>query len=645
MSGVFRVAACRLTLLGGFALESAEGTELPLSTRKDKLLLAYLALSAGRPQPRDRLAGLLWGDRAEVQARDSLRQSLAAARQAFRKVDLDPLHTDREAVTFEPAGVEIDAVEFARLAGAPQTCGRAATRYRGELLDGIEAPTAEFEEWLRRERERLADLAICVVEYLALAQPIHEVAAETIRLGRHLLARDRLCEPVYRALMRLHARKGERTEALRTYMTCRDVLKQDLEVAPEAKTEELYRDILTDRVPSSPAASEDRTPNRPSIAVLPFANLSGDPALGHLCDGITEDIITGLGRFRSLFVIERHSSAVASEQSSDVAEIGRRLGVVYLAQGSLQRLGERVRITVRLVDANTRTQHWGEAYDSALSDILAIPDKVTGAIVSTLYGRVEMSLLEQSRRKPALAAYECVLRGIKHLRGYGPDDNSRAAELFQQAIDLDPDYALARAYRAFADVVVHGYGDAPDAVLAQALSLAQTAIDQDADDSRCHWILGTIHIYRGDRRNAEWHYQRAIALNPNDANAIVSSGRMLARLGRVEEGIDRIREAMRLNPYHPEWYWLNLGSALYSARKYADAAEAFGRVTRPGYWALSRLAGCHAQLGRMKEASEAAAEALRLRPDFSLAKLRLRELSPPEADHLKDGMRKAGLPE
>ena len=300
-------------------------------------------------------------------------------------------------------------------------------------------------------------------------------------------------------------------------------------------------------------------PDRPSIAVLPFGNLSGDADLGHLCDGISEDIITGLGRFRLLFVIDRHSSSAVSQQTSDVAEIGRRLGVGYLVQGSLKRLGDGVRITVRLIDAGSRAQLWGEAYDSPLSEILAVPDKVTGAIVSTLHNRVESSLLEQIRRKPTLAAYECVLRGIKHLRGYGPDDNRRAVELFQQAIDLDPDYALARAYRAFADVVLHGYGDAPDAVLAQALSLAQTAIDLDAGDGRCHWILGAIHVYRGDWRNAEQHYQRAIALNPNDANAICSSGRMLARRGQLQEGIDRIREAMRLNPYHPEHYWQNLG--------------------------------------------------------------------------------------
>jgi TolB-like protein/tetratricopeptide (TPR) repeat protein len=640
------VAACRLTLLGGFSLEAAEGAKLTLPTRKDRLLLAYMALCAGRPQSRERLAGLLWGDRAEAQARDSLKQSLAALRHVFRQVGLDPLLADRDSVTFESAGIEIDAIEFARLATRPTGCNRAIAIYRGDLLDGADGVSAEFEEWLRPERERLSGLAVRVLEQFTQAPDPNGATDETIRLGRHLLARDRLREPVYRALMRLHLRKGERTEALKLYATCRTALNEDLGVAPDARTEELYRDILTDRVAQSPGLpAAARAPERPSIAVLPFSNLSGEANLDHLCDGITEDTITGLGRFRLLFVIDRHSSSAISRQISDVAEIGQRLGVGYLVQGSLQRFGERVRITVRLIDAGNRAQLWGEPYDYALADILTVPDKVTGAIVSTLYSRLEYSLLEQSRRKPALAAYECVLRGIKHLRGYGPDDNRRAVELFQQAMDLDPDYALARAYRAFADVVMHGYADAPDSILAQAQALAASAVAMDDSDGRSHWLLSMIHGYRGDLDGEERHIRRAVALNPNDANALAGFGVCLAVQGRAEEGIDRIREAMRLNPYHPEWYWIDLGTALYAARRYADSVEAFGHRTPPGYWILCRLAACYAQMGRTAEAAAAAAEVRRLRPSFSLSRMRLCAWKTAEAEHILEGMRKAGLPE
>jgi TolB-like protein len=515
------VVACRLTLLGGFSLETAVGATLALPTRKDKLLLAYLALSGGRPQSRDRLAALLWGDRAEAQARDSLKQALAELRQAFRQAGLDPLQADRESVTLDPADIEIDVSELVRLAAQPTSCDKAVALYRGDLLDGIDGASPEFEEWLRPERERLSAVAGRIMEQLARSPDPNGVSDEALQVGRHLLARDRLREPVYRALMRLYLRKGERTEALKLYAACRTALQEELGVAPDASTEQLYRDILTDRVGPSPGpADSTRAPDRPSIAVLPFSNLSGDATFEHLCDGITEDTITGLGRFRLLFVIDRYSSSAISRQISDVAEIGRRLGVGYLVQGSLQRLGDRLRITVRLIDAATRAQLWGEPYDCALADIMAVPDQVTGAIVSTLYSRVEHSLLEQSRRKPALAAYECVLRGVKHLRGYGPDDNRRAVELFQQAVDLDPDYALARAYRAFADVVLHGYANAPDAVLAQAQALAASAVDLDDNDGRCHWLLSMIHSFRGDLDGEERHIRRAIALNPNDANAL-----------------------------------------------------------------------------------------------------------------------------
>jgi tetratricopeptide (TPR) repeat protein len=344
-------------------------------------------------------------------------------------------------------------------------------------------------------------------------------------------------------------------------------------------------------------------------------------------------------------VIDRHSSAAVAHQVSDVTEIGRRLGVTHLVRGSLQRQGERIRITVRLIDAGTRAQLWGDSYDIASSDILATPDYITGAIVATLHNRVEKSALEQSPRKPVLAAYECVLRGIKHLRGLGPEDNKRASELFQQAMDIDPDYGLARAYRALADVVIHGYSDAPDTVLAKALSLAKSAVQLSDDDSRCHWVLAMIHGYSGNHMAQEQHHHQALTLNPNDANAMTTFGLALATLGRSQEGIHRIREAMRLNPFHPEWYWSDLGTALYVARRYADAVEAFGRIAQKSPWSLCRIAACYAQMNRMEEAAETVAEVLRQVPDFSISGRRFHMWVEAEAEHIREGMRKAGLPE
>ena len=293
------MAACRLTLLGNFTLVAGDGRQLPLPTRKDRLLLAYLALSPGRAHPRERLAGLLWSDRAAGQARDSLKQSLASIRQTFRQVGLDPLCADRDTAALEADRIEIDAIEFARFAASSMQPERAAALYQGELLEGIDGLGSDLETWLRAERERLTDLAVRVLEELAIGADRDGATEDAVRLGRHLLARDPLREPVYRALMRLMVRQDERAAALKLYATCRESLKRDLGVAPDIKTEDLYRDILTDRLPQASATSQAApSSDRPSVAVLPFSNLGGDSDLARYCEGATEDIITGLGRFR-----------------------------------------------------------------------------------------------------------------------------------------------------------------------------------------------------------------------------------------------------------------------------------------------------------------------------------------------------------
>lgn len=638
------LTVCSLTLLGGFSLKSGDGRELTLGTRKDRLLLAYLALNPGRPVARDRLAGLLWGDRGETQARDSLRQSLAAIRHAFRQCGLDPLAAGRETVVFEAAGIEIDAATFTRLAETPgdDAAEQAAACYGDDLLEGHDGLTPEFQAWLAPERARLAALAVRVAERLAAAGRCSPAA---LRLGHHLLARDAVCEPAYRAVMRIHLAAGERAAALKLYETCRDALKRELGVAPDLQTESLYRDILVDRAAAASAAASEGADERPSIAVLPFDNISRAADLDYLCDGLAEDVITGLGRFRLLFVIDRYSSTSIGRQTADVMEIGRRLGVRHLVQGSLQRHGERLRITVRLVDATNRAQLWSETFDGNMAEIAGMPDRITGAMVSRLQAQVEYSLIEQSRHKPGLAAYECLLRGIRHLRGYAPDDNDRAIALFQQAIELDPGYGLARAYRGFAEIVKHNYDNAPQEILLGARQMIVEAVQMDEQEARSHWLLSIACAYLDDVKGEERHCLRALALNPNDANATATYGGVLASLGRHEEGLAYMREAMRLNPYHPEWYWITLGNIFYIMHRYEDALEAYSHRTSPGYWLWGRLAACYAQLGRREEAAAAAAQVLRLKPDFSIATARRAGWNDEDNRHIQEGLRKAGLPD
>ena len=644
------MSACKLTVLGGFALTSGDGANIVLPTRKDRLLLCYLGFNAGQALSREKLYGLLWADREETQARGSLRQSLAALRDAFHSAGLDPLRSDRDSVTLDPAGVETDAFHFAHLAADAASLDQAIILYRGEFLEGIEPPTPEFEHWLMPERQRLENLAATVVTQVA-ALDFPEVAVKhALELGRKLIDRDRLREPVYRALMRMLARQRDRAEAMKAYAKCRDALMEDLGVIPELETEQLYRDILTDR--QVPAVALGSIPEgvpeiaeRPSLAVVPFSNISADPALIPLCEGLAEDIITGLGRFRSLFVIDRNSSLAVAQLTSDTAEIGKRLGVGLVVQGSLQRSTDNIRITVRLVNAAVRTQLWGDTFDCGADDVSGIPEKISKAIIATLHNRVESTLLEQSRRKPTLAAYECLLRGVKHLRGYGTDDNQRAVELFQRAMELDPDYALARAYRGFADLVISGYDATPKDILEKSRIMVQEAVDMEPDDARCHWLLGVVYFCFGNVAAEEQQYLQALALNPYDANVLATYGATRAQFGQIEEGIAHIREAMRINPYHPEWYWITLGSVLYKARRYNDAIEAYKRKANPQCWVLSRLAASYAQLGRKEEAAQATAEIFRLKPDFTISGQRTASWGHLDLAHLREGMRMAGLPE
>ena len=233
-------------------------------------------------------------------------------------------------------------------------------------------------------------------------------------------------------------------------------------------------------------------PDRPSIAVLPFDNLSGQAEETYFSDGITEDIITGLARFRSLFVIARNSSFAFRGKSTSLAEIGRQLGVAYLLEGSIRRSGDRIRITAQLVEAATGIHIWADRYDRSLDDVFAVQDEVGRTIVSTLVGRIQDASLQKSLRRPpaSLAAYEYVLRGQAHFRGFAPDDNQKAFEMFQRAVTLDPQYALALSYLANVSVVLHGSAAAPPSVVDDAFAMASHALELDPQESDCHRVLG-----------------------------------------------------------------------------------------------------------------------------------------------------------
>jgi adenylate cyclase len=405
-----------------------------------------------------------------------------------------------------------------------------------------------------------------------------------------------------------------------------------------------YRLVADDTVlPAVPAS----VPVLPAVAVLPFDNLSNDPAQAYFSDGITEDLITELSRFRHLIVLARHSSFALRDQSLGAVEIGRRLGVGYLLEGSVRKVNNRVRVTAQLIDASNGAHLWADRYDRALDDIFAVQDEVVATIAATLAGRIVAAGVERAKRKPTtdLAAYDCVLRGTERLADHGPEANAAARTFFEQAIVLDAGYALAHAFLALT-IFNEEWGAAAESKLASCLELARKAVALDPTDSRCHRILAMILLSAREFERADSHSDRSVALNPNDGSAAVYRGYILIFLGRATEAVTLIQRAIALDPYHPEWYWVSMARALHGAGRHADAIAAFERIERPRFHHFARLAACHGQLGHRDEVKRLVERTLAAKPDFScaawVATMPYRYAA--DREHLLAELRAVGLP-
>lgn len=414
--------------------------------------------------------------------------------------------------------------------------------------------------------------------------------------------------------------------------------------------------VRLDQTPKTvPDAGRDNAvataiPKKPSVAVLPLVNMSGDPEQEFFADGLTEDIITELSRFHDLLVISRNSTFVYKGKAVKLQEVAREFGVDYVLEGSVRKIGGRIRVTVQLIDAETDRHVWAERYDRELEDIFAIQDEITRAIVATLPGRVEAASHDRAKRKPTdnMVAYECVLAAkvLHHRSTRG--DNAEAQRLLDRALALDPNYAHAHAWKAcvLGQTWVYDWCEDREATFQRVAAELEITLGLDDNDSDVHRILAALNLNRDDHDKAAYHQERALALNPNYDLVVVQQGELLTWLGRPEEGIDWIKKAMRLNPYHPERFWSHLGRACYCAERYAEAAEAFSRITRPDHTHHAFLAGTFAQMGNAIAAAAHAAEVLKREPKFSVAA----HLSTQHYKHEVDrqryeaGLLKAGLP-
>jgi len=413
----------------------------------------------------------------------------------------------------------------------------------------------------------------------------------------------------------------------------------------------IYRLLLDEEAPAAPTeeASASAAVVKPSIAVLPFANMSGDPEQEFFTDGLTEDILTELSRRHELFVISRNSTFVYKGQAVNLREVAEKLGARYIVEGSVRKAGTRLRVTVQLIDSRNDSHIWAEKYDRTLDDIFEIQDEVTSAIVATLPGRIEAAQQDEvSRKKPSsLAAYECVLAAkVLHHRSTR-EDNAEAMKLIDRAVELDPEYAHAHAWRGCIRGQVWGYGwcEDRDAMLALASESIEKAAALDDNDADVHRLMAALCIVRNDLDQACYHQERALALNPNYDLAVVQMGELLTWTGQPEEGAEWIEKAMRLNPHFPVRFWSHLGKAHFTARLYEQAVSDFMRLPALDAVQSALVAACHGWLGNQEKAAEYAGRIRELEPEADISALLagLHYGRSEDAEHFSEGLRKAGF--
>jgi TolB-like protein/Tfp pilus assembly protein PilF len=631
------MASIRLKLLGSFEARRPSGPILEIAGKKNQALLAYIALRPGKYLPREKLADLLWSDRGEAQARNSLRQALVTLRRDLRGIEPAPLLFERDTIAGDAAAISTDVAEFERLAasGTLDDLRQAAKLYEGDFLDGFVIRDPAFEEWLSTEQNRLREAAITVLDRLAALAS----GAEAVTVARRLLALDVLREASHRTLMQIHAAQGQRDQATRQYHACRDILRRELGVEPSKPTVDLHREISENRYQPAPRnespapysaplplATHQATPaDKPSIAVLPFLNMSGDEEQEYFSDGITEDIITDLSRVSGLFVIARNTAFTFKGKAVEVVQAARNLNVRYVLEGSIRKVGSRVRINTQLIDGTTGGHVWADRYDRALGDIFALQDEISQATVAALKVRLlpqERKAIERrSTQNPE--AYELYLQARHYLQQRGARNLETALRFCHQALEIDPGYSRAWASVALCQALLYVRGRSEDA----GLAAAEKAISLDPTLAEAYAAKGRALAELGHEEEAVAAHETSLRLDPESSDVQYYFGRTCHQFGRHEAAIRHLERAAQL--LETDYFPLALASQSYellgrkgeATRTVRRALELIEREIgeRPdnvhaivqGAWAL-------AYLGEEERASEWARRAAAIDPDDPL---------------------------
>jgi adenylate cyclase len=420
-----------------------------------------------------------------------------------------------------------------------------------------------------------------------------------------------------------------------------------------ARPVRVYRIPVTERVA---AKTPLPLPDKSSLAVLPFQNMTGDAQQDYFVDGIVEEITTAISRLRWLFVIARNSSFTYKGKAVDVKQVARELGVRYVLEGSVRKTGNRVRITAQLIDTTTSAHIWVDRIDGVLDDIFGLQDQVAGSVVGAIEPRLRLSEIERASRKPtqSLDAYDLYLLARAQFHKYSKESLREVIALLKRALAIDPSYAPAAAMVGFCRLVqrARGWGPLSDAEIEESLRLTRQALEEGKDDPDALWMGGwTIAALAGEHSAAANAIERSLALNPNSADAWMASGSVWCYRNQPGPAIEAFQRAMRLSPFDPHgWdFAAGLAFAHFLAGRYEEASEWADRSLHelPHHVPTIRLkvVSC-AHLGRIAEARAWLERLLEVQPGLTIAKLKASAAYSPEHQSMRvEGFRKAGLPE
>jgi len=409
-------------------------------------------------------------------------------------------------------------------------------------------------------------------------------------------------------------------------------------------------------IPSPPEALP--LPDKPSIAVLPFVNMSGDPEQEYFSDGVTEDIITELSHFKELSVVSRNSSFAFKGKAAVIGEVSEKLKVDYVVEGSIRRAGNSVRITAQLIDAKSDSHIWAERYDRKLEDIFEVQDDVVRRVASTLVGRLEHERQERTKRQSnsQLKAYDLYLRGREHFFNWSVEDNLKARDLLKAAIEVEPEYAaaLALSSEVLLRMWLNGWSVGPEQDLAESFNAAKRADEIDDQDSRIQTALGMAYVFQRKLDKARHHFETALKLNPNDTRVLVYYSRQAVFDGNTEKAVGLCRRALLLNPYGK--YNYNLAIACFVAHEYLETTELLDSIRNPPATILALLAASYAMAGDEDKAASTYArfcEAAKACPVFAnlsqpedwqeFFSARWPFRNPEDLEHLLEALGRAGL--